>query len=237
MRDGGAAVTHDCEQHPVPTLTCYQKCRCRCEKCRQARAKYVKKWKLMNSRGVEPYVDATPAREHAKRLMKLGMSHRTIAVKAGMTNSGLDRLLGVRKDVPQSKRIRRATEKSILAVKYTNVIGTTFIDATGSKRRLQDLALRGFGAEELGDLCGIEYHSLRVIRSGVRKTVRVETAKAITVMHQLLEGTMPVTTRIANQNGLKTTAKRRGFAPIAAWDNIDDPAEEAKGAMSYGRSA
>lgn len=221
-------MTHDCERH-MPSTTCYQKCQCRCDECRAARSKYAKKWRLMKERKIDPYVDAAPARKHVEMLMRCGMSHGTVAIAAGMENSGLSRLLGVRKDAPPAKRIRRDTERRILAVKYTNTTGVSLVDATAAKRRLQDLALRGFGAPELGDLCGIEYHSLRVIRSGERRSVRVETANAIEIMHRHLEGKEPVTTSLANRNALIAEARRRGYGPLASWDNINNPLERAKG--------
>lgn len=221
-------MTHDCARHR-PGHTCYQKCKCRCDGCRRAQSRYAKQRRVRLAQGINDLVDATPAREHVEHLMSMGMSHGTIAVAAGMPNSGLQALLGLKSNAKPLKRMHRRSAARILAVKYAAVIGSTRVDATASRRRLQDLGLRGFAAAEVSAHSGIERQTIVDVRQGKRRTVYRETADAIAHAHRLLEGRVPSLTSLANRKGLVTLARQSRWAPLAAYDDIENRNERPKG--------
>lgn len=222
-------MTHDCGKHAMPCPPCYQKCKCRCEDCKRAQSRYAKQRRVQRAQGINDLVDATPAREHVEYLMSMGMSHGTIAVAAGMPNSGLQALLGLKSNAKPLKRMHRRSAARILAVKYAAVIGSTRVDATASRRRLQDLGLRGFAAAEVGAHSGIERQTIVDVRQGKRRTVHRETADAIAHAHQLLEGRAPSLTSPTNRKGLVTLARQSRWAPLAAYDDIENRNERPKG--------
>lgn len=222
-------MTHDCAKH-TPGPTCYQKCKCRCDDCKHAQSRYAKQRRVRLAQGINDLVDATPAREHVLKLMSMGLSHGTIALRAGMPNSGMQSLLGVKSNAKQVKRIHRRTAARILRVTYAPIVGLHFTAATGSRRRLQDLALRGFGAAEVAALCGIQKHTITEVRNGLRSLVRFETEQAIADMHKRLEGCGP--TRTVNQKSVMTVARNAGYAPLAAFDDINNQNERPKGIAS-----
>lgn len=224
-------MNHDCERH-APSAGCYQRCKCRCDYCKRAQSRYTKQRRVRLAQGINDLVDATPAREHVEALMAAGMSHGTIAVAAGMPNSGLQALLGLKANAKQIRRMHRRTVARILAVRYAPTIGSTRVDATGTRRRLQDLALRGFAAAEVGSHAGIERQTIIDVRQGRRKTVRRETAEAIARTHVALRGRAPTSTALANRAAVVTLARRSGWAPVAAYDDIDNRHERAKGIAS-----
>lgn len=221
-------MIHDCTMHE-PSAGCYQRHKCRCEGCKRAQSRYSKRHRVLRAQGINDLVDAQPARLHVLRLMEMGMSHCTIAINAGMVNSGLQALLGIKINGKRTKRLHRRTAARILAVTYTPVIGTTFTDSTGSRRRLQDLALRGFGSAELSESCGVERHTLTEVRAGKRRLVRVGTAEAVAALHKRLEGHAPASTSESGQRTVIAAARTARYAPLAAFDDVDDANERPKG--------
>lgn len=221
-------MIHECDYHP-PSSSCYQRHKCRCEGCKREQSRYAKHRRVRNAQGLNDLVDAQPARLHVLRLMEMGMTHGTIAINAGMVNSGLQSLLGIKINGNRTKRLHRRTAARILAVTYTPAIGTTFTDPTGTQRRLQDLALRGFSSIELSKLCGVQYHTLTEVRAGKRSLVRLTTAEAVAALHRRLEGLAPTHTSESGQISVIGAAKRAGYAPLAAFDDVDDANERPKG--------
>lgn len=221
-------MTHDCVKH-TPSSGCYQRCKCRCADCKRAQSRYAKQRRVRLAQGINDLVDAAPVREHVENLMRMGMSHGTIAVAAGLSNSGLQALLGLKSNAKQLKRMHRRSAAQILAVKYAAVVGSARVDATASRRRLQDLGLRGFAAAEVSAHAGVERQTLVDVRQGKRRTVLRETAEAIARTHQLLEGREPSLTSPTNRKGLVTLARKSRWAPLAAYDDIENRNERPKG--------
>lgn len=221
-------MIHDCAMHE-PSSACYQRHKCRCVGCKREQSRYAKHRRVKSAQGLNDLVDAQPARLHVLRLMEMGMTHGTIAINAGMVNSGLQALLGIKINGNRTKRLHRRTAARILAVSYTPAIGTTYTDPTGSRRRLQDLALRGFSSVELSMVCGVQSHTLTEVRAGKRVIVRLRTAEAVTALHKRLEGLTPTHTSLSGQTSVIAAAKKAGYAPLAAFDDVDDADERPKG--------
>lgn len=221
-------MTHTCAMH-VPGANCYQKCRCRCDECKQAQSRYAKHRRVKLAQGINDLVDAEPVRAHVEHLMNLGMSHGTIALKAGMSTSGLQALLGLKTNAKQLKRMHRRTAKRITSVTYSPDVGRNYTAATETQRYLQDLALRGFSSQELSTLSGIEKYTITITRAGKCRLVRNETATTIRELHKHLEGKHPTLTSKKGQASLKAAARKHRYAPLAAWDDITNPNERPKG--------
>lgn len=96
------------------------------------------------------------------------------------------------------------------------------LDGTGSARRLQSLARNGYCIADLADRLGYTRKTLREIRNGRQKAVTRATADAIATLFRRLDGTD------GGSLYAKTCARRSGWVDAAAWDNINDPAEEPK---------
>lgn len=224
-------MTHNCTLHR-PCPSCYQNCKCRCDDCRRAQSRYAKQRRVKLAQGINDLVDAAPAREHVQKLMSMGMSHGTIALQAGMPNSSLQALLGVKTNAKPLRRMHRRTARRVLAVTYTPMVGENFVAATATQRRLQDLGLRGFSSGELSTLCGVQKHTITEVRAGKRRLVRISTAEAVEELHRQLEGKSPTLTSRRGQSALIAAAKRHKYAPLAAWDDINNQKERPKGIAS-----
>ncbi|MER7331629.1 MULTISPECIES: hypothetical protein [unclassified Micromonospora] len=94
------------------------------------------------------------------------------------------------------------------------------IDATGSIRRLRALVVNGWGWKELGHHSGESPHTVRAIALGKHNAVRVATAAWVRDLFALLCDT-PGASEQARE-----TARRRGWHPAGAWDDIDNPDEQ-----------
>ena len=196
------------------TLTAYAKHGCRCEPCRAAAAKASKAWRRDNYLGVVKLVDAQPLKDHVAALMAAGMSFRAIALTAGYTSRN------ALADSMTRSRVRPATMARILAVnpKRDNR-RDGYVDATGSRRRLQALALNGYSTRDLAARLGHKHAAtVQDIASGKTPTVRFRTMDAIRELYEELWDRPGGNARSAS------IAKAKGWLPALAWDDdlIDD---------------
>ena len=200
------------------TLTAYAKHGCRCEPCRAAAAKASKAWRRDNYLGVVKLVDAQPLKDHVAMLMAAGMSFRAIALTAGYTSRN------ALADSMTRSRVRPATMARILAVSpQRDNRRDGYVDATGSRRRLQALAVNGYSTRDLAARLGHrQAKTVQDIGSGKTPTVRYRTMDAIRDLYEELWDRPGGNARSAS------IAKARGWLPALAWDDdlIDDPAHE-----------
>lgn len=189
-------------------------------------ARYRKFLKWDHDRGVKRLVPVDRAVEHCRRLMAAGMTKTTIADAAGITHSSLQSLLGDRSDGRNNKSVRRTTEAAILAVKYKPGLAV-LVDATGSTRRLRDLAVRGFTGLELAELSGLSDAALSAIRRGVRAHLEPGTRDAILRLHESLEGCSSSALE-HSQSRSRRQAERMGWKPLAVFDDPDNPLDRPR---------
>jgi hypothetical protein len=102
------------------------------------------------------------------------------------------------------------------------------VDVTGTRRRIEALMALGYSgqkiAEAIGGQCGSE--DVRQYRSQ-RVHVNLRTAEAVKRVYELLCMTLPVGETGPERQIISRTrayARRQGFRPPLAWNNIDDPA-------------
>ena len=197
------------------SLTAYAKHGCRCEPCRAAAARASKAWRRDHYLGIVKLVDAQPLKDHVAMLMASGMSFRAIALTAGYTSRN------ALADSMTRSRVRPATMARILAVnpKRDNR-RDGYVDATGSRRRLQALAVNGYSTRYLAGRLGHKHAAtVQDIASGKTPTVRYRTMDAIRDLYEQLWDRPGGNARSAS------IARAKGWLPALAWDDdvIDDP--------------
>jgi hypothetical protein len=210
------------------TLTGYSAHGCRCDPCKAAAAKASKSWRRDKYLGVVKLVDAQPLKDHVEMLMASGMSFRAIALTAGYSSRN------ALADSMTRSRVRPSTMARILAVnpKRDNR-RDGYIDATGSRRRLQALAVNGWPTRNLAAQLGQKHGTtVQDIASGKTPTIRLRTSDGIRGLYEQLWDQPGPSQRTA------AIAKGKGWLPALAWDDdlIDRPDHEAEDVRRRGVS-
>lgn len=209
---------------------------CTCELCRQAWRDYERRVRRLQAYGRwEPFVDATATREHVQRLQDAGIGPKRLAELSGIGYATISTLVWGDK-----QRVRHATEAAILAVQpgLDAYADGAVIDGTGTRRRIQALAVLGWSIPVQARLLGISRSSVQNINAG--HGVYAATArKAVEVYEKLWDQPPPEVSlgeRISAGRA-RAEAARNGWAPPMAWDeeSIDDPAAEPEGAQAKTR--
>lgn len=165
-------------------------------------------------------VDATSARRRLWQLHAQGYSAAVLAVLTGTDPSHLRRLM---KD-PDSGRghrwVARDHERRILEAEFDLdlVPGASRVPAWSTRRRVQALVAIGWSLGQLGARAGVSRASVH--DSIQRDEVSAATARRYRDLYTELENTPGPSQRS------RTEAYRKGWPPPAAWDDIDDFAEE-----------
>jgi hypothetical protein len=146
--------SHKNTTHVHGTYACYSLDQCRCRPCVDAVTSYERTRTRQTAYGRwQPYVDASPARQHVEELRAAGMGLKLIARHSGVAHGALAKLIygDAQRRLAPSKRIRPETERKILAVQATiDTLGATVhVDATGTRRRLQALVAVGWSQSQL----------------------------------------------------------------------------------------
>ena len=135
-----------------------------------------------------------------------------IAVQAGIDQSTVSRLL--RRSDPQCQR---SHGERILAVRPGDFSAGGMRPAIGTIRRIRGLYVAAHGPRKIGDLMGIA--ETRVIDTArghfVQVTLKTEMGvreAVATLQHQLGTDVRAL-----------SRARREGWHPLGAWDDIDDP--------------
>lgn len=197
------------------TATAYSRHGCRCDMCRAATAKRSKLWRLQRLRGVEHLVDAQPLKDHVEMLMAAGMSFKAIALTAGWASRN------ALTDAMTRKRIMPRTLARVVAVHpELDNRRDAYVDATGSARRLQALAINGWPTRDLAARLGHkDPATVQHIANGKTPTIRLRTKDDIRGLFDELWDQAGPSKRTAD------IAKARGWLPALAWDDdlIDRP--------------
>ena len=198
------------------TVHAYVNGKCRCQDCRTAAGRYNKRLRLEKLEGIERLVDAAPLHAHVQSLRAAGMSEWGITRAAGWRSRwSLHCVLG-------ASRVTPATMARVLRVRPADDARPLgYVDATGSRRRLQALALAGWRTRDLSTRAGQpEQSTVCDVLMGRRLVVRRHTADAIAALHDELWDQAGPSIRTARK------AARSGWVPSLAWDDdsIDDPA-------------
>jgi DNA-binding Xre family transcriptional regulator len=184
---------------------------CDCKRCRPVRLSIRKRYAVNRQLGQPAQVDATPAREHLQKLHQtMGWVH--LSKVSGITQA----TLWLIHDGDRTE-IRRATLATILAIKAAPKPDPGFyIDATGSIRRVRGLMAAAHSSAAIGRAAGTSRGVIEKVMRGPDR-VRQKLADKIQQACQELAGTTGTSGRARNRAALN------GWAPLAAWDDIDDP--------------
>ena len=201
---------------------------CRCDPCCQADREYARtRYRLKAYGRWQPFTDATPVREHVRRLMARGVGAARVAALAEVPHSSVGRLLYGRPahGEPPSRRIRTPTASRLLAVRYSQaaLAPGAVMDAAGTRRRLQALVAIGWSGRSLAGRLGIEpAHLSRILRG--RPAVSAGTARRARALYDELWDQPPTQdTRGERISAAKARAHaaRQGWPPPLAWDDDD----------------
>ncbi len=202
---------------------------CNCEPCHQRGLDYQRnRYRRIGYGTWQPLVDAEPVRSHVAALRRAGASIPSIAAAAGISTAPLARLLyGVNGKRPTA-RLRAESANAVLAVSIEDCAlpDGARIDATGTRRRIQGLVAAGWPFTVLGPEIGIHNRPLGALARAT--AVTVGNASKVKV------GCRRLTTYTPEQYGVpsqarsmaRRVAEREDWMPLAAWDDIDDPACE-----------
>lgn len=171
------------------------------------------------------YVDAGPTIAHLRQLSAVGLGPKRIAELADMNASSVHR-------IHRQKRVRVNTQALIFSVAVPVAVHRVaapgaFIDATGTRRRLQALIADGHDLIEIVDWiremfpgAGLDQTALSAVSIGKRRRITARNARIVAAVferHEMTPGKSATALR---------RAARRGWHRPLAWDDvgIDDPA-------------
>lgn len=188
---------------------------------RRRRLKALGQWQ-------DPYVDAEPVRQHLRKINEFGMSFRAIAEKLGLPHdSSLQPLLWGRGPYGPSRTVLRETSELILAYWPTmdDLPDTAMVDATGTRRRLEALAVRGWSRNAMADKVGMRRDNFRKAVAQPKVTARL--ARLVAAAYDAWWDQDPLEHGVSlnSVSRVRADASRGGFYGALAWDDdtIDDP--------------
>lgn len=206
---------------------------CRCVPCSTAASRVRKRNRLAALTGQNiPRVDAGPVREHVLALCADGMLRQEIARRAGVAKGLLSRL--VLGDVRTGKPARWMRADNAAAILAVRPVGdrAVLVPAVGTRRRLQGLAWHGWPPRQVGEHVGLApAHVWRIATGAAGERVRGDTARRVEATCRRLWGVSPVDAGVEPWR-VEVTRRRaveRGWVPLLAWDDIDDPEAEPQG--------
>lgn len=209
---------------------------CRSTCCTIPNYRASKKYKLEAQRnGGRTTVDPAPVRAHIQHL-QTRMSLNAVADIIGSSASHLRKIVDHAHPV-----MHRDLAERILAVTIDAPVGTHWVDATGSRRRIQALAAIGYSFERLATMtAGCGAFNLRQIAYGERSRVRFDNAREIhAVFDRITREGRPYTPRNhRDRTGAERMIRRAnasGWVSALAWDegSIDDPQARPVGLVTW----
>lgn len=131
----------------------------------------------------------------------------------------------LRESVEMCDLCRRAQSRYLKKWKLENISGRRVsVPALGSVRRVQALMRLGWTMHSIADQAGVGIGTIHRVSRGERPMVYRDVAAGIRHAYDRLSG---------RAGGSLATARRAaaaGWPAPLAWDDIDDPADRAKGA-------
>jgi hypothetical protein len=189
-----------------------------------ANRRYAKRWRYMAETGRSPLIDSAPSIERIRELRKAGVGKGRISLLSGVSRTVVNRLC---RDDAASIRVRPETEARILSVGFDDLADGSFIDITGTSRRLRALIAIGWKQTDLASCLGRNGSNLAAIIHARRPYCTIDTARSVRILFDELSMTPGGSIRSSRN------AERRGWLPPLAWDEdqIDDPAAHPADAL------
>jgi hypothetical protein len=207
------------------------------EAVREAAARQARRRRRLIAYGQwQPFVDASPVREHVQAIRAAGMSLAGIVKYTGVNSGSLDHLLYGKAPYPPAVKIRTENAEALLAYwpKLDDYDDGAVIDGTGTRRRIQALAAAGWPSNAIhAHVNHVTHKAIERLRTCDRVTAR--TARAVRDFYErVAEQTAEahgVTPWIAGRT--RTYARKYSYANAMAWD--DDTIDDPNAAPDYGR--
>lgn len=192
--------------------SCYNQ-GCHNPECEEANREYLRDYYRISKQyhPLTPDVDPTRAARHIETLRAGGMGYGSIARAAGLSKETIRNV----SDGSRTRGIRPDTERKILAVR----LASEWVDATGTRRRVQALAALGHPFASIAAEAGLRRsNTLSVIARG-QQTVRRSTAERLAAAYERMSMTHGPSFRT------RSYAHAQDWAVPLAWDDdtIDDP--------------
>lgn len=199
---------------------------CRCPDCkdgnnaaaRAARRRAAeRRWK-----NAPTWAEAEPIRQHVRTLMGQGPGWERIADVSGVARSTVRALLYPTGGRTPTKRMRPDLAERLLDVRLDQLLKPgTYINATGSRRRVQALCALGWTLSDQAR--GISQAPTNMWQLTRAELVTVRVAGLVVALYDELSMTRPEGW-LANLT--RSRAAGKGWAPPLAWDDdeIDNPA-------------
>lgn len=176
----------------------------------------------------EPFVDAEPVREHLREVMAAGMPISAVSERLGLPyESSLQHVLYGRGDCGPGQKERRETAELVLSFwpSLTDFPDRARIDSTGTRRRMQALAVLGWPRFLMAQQIGM---SETAFRKGCRRErVTARLARGVASLYDAWWDQDPLEHGVPAQTvaRVRADAARDGFHGPLAWDDdtIDDP--------------
>ena len=168
------------------------------------------------------YVDAEPIRRHSLQLEALGWTGQAIveASRCGGTVQGL-RLIQRAGSLTAHPKWRRILRLPLTVAVPNHLPDHMLVPALGAQRRTHALMALGYRHSDLTEAYGGAISSHLSI--GLHPVITARTWRAVDAAFRRLEATPGPSERA------RARAVKQGFAPPAAWDDVDDPNEQPKG--------
>jgi len=221
--------THTCPPDHAHgrTPTCYRSHKCGCTDCNAANNARCRTRKRLIAIGAwnPDLVPTGPIRDHLCALRRTGMSRGAIAKAAGVDGHCIrDILRGNRTTGRIPERITTNTATRILSIPLdlTQLPDHVLVPARSARRRLQALGARGWSGTELASRLGIPEHRVGSVHRAERVPAWLH--RDIVALYERLWDAQPPTATITQRKRRSralTTARRHGWAPPLAWDDID----------------
>ncbi|WP_331764787.1 hypothetical protein [Streptomyces sp. NBC_01238] len=183
----------------------------------------------MSSGQWEPFVDAEPVREHLRQVNAAGMPYRAICERLGLAHeSSLQHLMWGRGEYGPGQQVRRETAELVLAYwpSLEDFPDGSRIGATGTRRRIEALAVRGWPRHAVAKRIGMDECNFRKAVKRDRITARL--ARQVAAVYDALWDQDPLEHGVPLNavSRVRADAARLGFRSALAWDDdtIDDPA-------------
>lgn len=211
-------------------LTCYTDYKCRLPEC----VERFNTWQHTRLRAVadgtwQPFIDATPLRQHLLKLYAAGLTPHRVSVLTGIdwNTVRLYTQAAPRQGRGMIRQTTPETAAKILAIQPEPTLPGR-VDPTGTRRRIQALSAIGWPLRELGPHIGIKPDNVRrILKRG--QSVYGTTAHAVSDTYNQLRNDHPSkhgVSSIGIARALRNASQHR-WAPPKYWDQypgaIDDP--------------
>jgi len=160
----------------------------------------------------EHQVDAAPSREHLRRLVAAGAGIQAIARRYGLHRDSLYDILSGRR-----ARVYTSTERVILAVTLREV---AWGGRVGLVRRVRALQAIGWPQRAIAAAAGVSLPTISYLAQDRLVGAWGRVDAGVRAAYERLHMTP------GPSQASRDLARRRGWAPPLAWDDIDDPQEK-----------